>query len=139
MVDPQILAEKLAARYIGKDNILPIGAAGLKSVVTELAALDGVTLDEAELTAAVDLFTIQQSQDALMNLPIPAEARAELSIRYLIGIGYLDPKEEIDLEGGGKRLKREELYTKALVIAEAQDKRDRDFLAGSEDGFGAVA
>lgn len=137
--DPQQVAKRLTERYMGKDRPLPVGKTGIESLVRQLAAADGITLDDAEMKAAVNLFTIQQAQGAISTFPIPAEARAELAVKFLVGIGYLDPEEEVELEDGDKKMKRDVVYEKALVIAEAQDQRDRDFLAGAGGLFGGNA
>jgi len=128
--DPQVLAEKLASRYLGKDQAVPIGKKGVISLVQQLAGYDGLTVSETELEAAVNLHELGAWSKILSTLPVPAEARAEAAVQLLVGLGFIDPDEQIETEGGETRLKVEEMRQKALVIAEAQDQRDRDFLGG---------
>jgi len=128
--DPQEVATRLATRYVGKDQPIPVGRTGIESLIRQLAAYDGLTLEENELAAAINLHELTQQISALGALPIPAEARAEMAVRLLAGIGFFDPEEEVELEDGEKILKLDVMRQRALVIAEAQDQRDRDFLAG---------
>jgi len=128
--DPQELATKLAERYLGTGTPAPIGEEGVLSMVRQLAAYDGLTLDEGQVRASVRLHELKKTLQAIAGLPIPAEARAEMSVTVLAALNYFDPKEMVKLEDGTERLKMDLMRERALMLAEAQDERERDFLSG---------
>ena len=130
-IDPQAIASKLAERYFGKDRNVPIGKSGLLSIAKKISSMDGFAVDDLELAAAITMSSISENMDAFGSLPFPAEARAQMAVDMLIGLGYLNPQEEIETEGEDKILKKDEIYRQALIIAQAEDQRERDFLEGS--------
>lgn len=128
--DPQDLAKKLSERYLGTGTPAPIGEEGVMSLVKQLAAYDGLTLDEGQVRASVRLHELKKTLQAIAGLPIPAEARAEMSSTVLAALNYFDPEEMVELEDGTKRLKLDVMRDQALMLAQAQDERERDFLSG---------
>jgi len=127
-IDYQLTVDKLAKRYFGEKAVVPLGPVGFRHIVKQIAEYDGIELDDEEMIAAVELHMIERSTALMAQLPITPEAQAEMTVRYLGGLGLINPEETIEVEGGEKRLKKDIVYEEALRMAQAEQASHRDFL-----------
>lgn len=127
-IDSAQIAEKLGIRYVGDDThkTVPVGRDGLIAVVKQLAQYDNITVNEAQLEASVDLFMLRSTMDSFAILPIPAEVRADMAIKQLLAMGYLDPEAITEMADGEKLPTVDVIRAQALELAQQEDQAKRD-------------
>lgn len=111
--------ERLRNRYIGQTKTVPVGKETLKEVVRQIAAWDGLKLDDASLDAAVESYQLGETQDLLDKLPIPDGAKAKLAVRWLVALGVVEPKDEASLLADAERIAAQDTATRGLLAQPA--------------------
>lgn len=114
--------EKIKERYFGADKIVPIGKTGRLAAATRIAEWDGLEVDEMEIDSALDLHQFHSLLDSFRELSIPAMAKAELSVRFLAGLGIIDPDATIEMADGTKKPLTEIVKEAALELAEKNEE-----------------
>lgn len=124
--DINLVIERMTNRYFGKDIPVPVGRSGLISVAEQIATWDGVTVDRSELAAAVDSHVLRGALTSMRELPIPTEPKAEMAVRQLEAMGYVEFErdERGELTEAG-RAERERILANALGIAQEMEQGNR--------------
>lgn len=96
--DVNATVQRLREKYFGAQAQVPIGREGRLQVAKQIAAYDGLEVNEVEMAAALDtqLFESQAEAVALLYENIPPEVKAELAVRLLIDLGYVKPDKKTD-------------------------------------------
>ncbi len=123
-IDVNQQLESMRGRYFG-ENAVPIGPTALAAVAKKIAELDGVQFDEEELRAAIDAKSIERILDLLLELPVPAEAKAEFTIKLLTGAGVIDPEVAVKLADGSDSTMGEVIAAKILELALEREEQGR--------------
>lgn len=120
-VDPAVVIERLMGRYFMAK--IPIGRAGRIAAARQAASWDGLPDDEAAVAAAVDAAEVQQQINVMRELPVGAEARIQLTLRWLESVGVLNaPGEVLTAADGTKTTFRAVVERQVREVAEAEQK-----------------
>jgi hypothetical protein len=123
--DPETVLKRQAAMAFGEGRSVPLGKKGMLAVARQVAAYQGIAIDDAELEAAVEVRGILDVLQQTADLDLPALARVELAMKLLAANGMIDPDAEVEMAEGEKRSLGEVLREQALRLAEARDEARR--------------
>jgi len=125
-VDLASVLDEMRKRYLGQAATVPVGRKALIQLATESARYDGLPVDEAEITAAVDAQLYEQMLGMLEQLgAVPPLVRARLSMRIVAALGLVDATEEVETAEGEKVSLLEQLEGETLELAMAKDEQAR--------------
>lgn len=119
--DVQTVVDNTIRRVFGADTPVPLGQRARREAAMNLAGYLGVSVDEHEMDAALEMANIRQSIDIMDRLPVPQSARVALTIRLLEAAGILDKEGQVAMADGTSRSQRSVWEAEALQIASAQD------------------
>lgn len=113
--------DRWKTRYFGQTQPVPISRDARIEVMRQIAAWDGVPFDEKAVGEEVDNYELMETLDLLdkRQLPVPAAARAKLSIRWLKRLGVVDAKDEAAFTVEAERLAAEEDQAASLLAQPA--------------------
>ena len=130
-VDVNEVVERLRKRYFGDQGIVPVGRTARIAAALTIAQWDGIEVNEKEVAAAVDLAALQDAQSVMKELAIPAVAKAEMTVRFLVVTGYVSPDDETLMADGQKQKTIDVQKVRAESLAKAtEDNTLRDAAGG---------
>lgn len=113
--DIDTLQKNLQDRYWGtKGNSIPVGRTALQQLAKQTAELDGLEADDEEIEFSVDAKLISDSLSIANDLPLGAEARVALTIRYVKSLGLFEWDQELDDEESGEKTTMGQLIEKQI-------------------------
>jgi len=89
--------ERLRTRYFGTAATVPVGRSARIEAAKEIAQWDGLPVDEQEIAADVDSAALLAALNTvtMLDANIPHEAKAEMVIRMLSALGYVNPDDKV--------------------------------------------
>jgi hypothetical protein len=136
-IDVGVMIDKMKIRYFGEQETIPVGVTGLRSVVKQIAEWDKITVDDAEIDAAVVVHTIDKTMDMFTMLPVPAVALADMTVKLLVDLGLVDAEATIEMEGDDPVTVLEFMKEAALRLALAKEERET-LAAQTPPAFGGM-
>lgn len=112
-VDVNSVVDRMRDRYFGKDSFVPVGRRAKKEAAKQIAQWDGLPITDAEADAAVDIHTILQTIQVMDALCIPEDALVQMSLKYLVGTGLVDPEAQME-DGDGNLVKMSALLERQI-------------------------
>lgn len=122
-VDVGVMIDKMKIRYFGEQETIPVGVTGLRSVVKQIAEWDKITVNDAEIDAAIIVHTIDKTMGMFDSLPVPAVALADMTVKLLVDLGLVDAEAEVEVEGDDPVTMLEFMKESALRLAQAKEER----------------
>lgn len=132
-LDAATLAVQLRDRYFGKDAVLPVGATAKLQIAKAIAELDGITIDEKEMAAAVDARELVGWMGEMPNVEMPAELRVKILERVLVAAKLIDPEDMMEMSDGEQK----KLITVILETAREQAVAADEAKRREAENFGA--
>jgi hypothetical protein len=92
--DPDAVIDNMMKRYF--ENRIPVGRKALIQAASDAIQYQGYDVDDEDVAASVDAHLIDRALTTEQQLPLGAEARAALSIRWVQALGMFDWDEMVD-------------------------------------------
>lgn len=131
------VVKRLKERYFGTTDPMPVGKTGLMDAAKQVAEFDGVEFDEDELEDAIESHETTRKLDTVLQLDVPAVARAHLVVNLIESVTGMDLDDTITMEDDSEEPLRDVLFSQALALAESRDETQRR-QAEAGAGFGGM-
>lgn len=108
--------ERLRVRYFGQTGTVPLGRTAALEVLKQIAAWDGLPVDETEMQEALDNQELSASAPTLGPiLPLPPSAKAKLVVRWLQRLGVLEGAEAEAIAAEAEQMAVDDIKRKDLL------------------------
>lgn len=117
---------------------VPVGRSALIEAATQIAEWEGLTVNDKEIAAAVDVMLLQQQAGLLRDFPVGRDVKVELTLRVIESLGLVDLEAEVDTAGATKTKRRDLIRAQLEAAAledEANKRRQAEFFAGGGGPF----